>query len=40
MVTELSSGPFLALEIGRTDANQSAYQSFRHLCGPLNPVSE
>lgn len=40
MVTELSSGPFLALEIGCTDPNQSAYQSFRNLCGPLNPVSE
>lgn len=39
MVTELSSGPFLALEIGRTDPNESAYKSFRCLCGPFNPVS-
>lgn len=39
MVTELSSGPFMALEIGCADPTQSAYQSFRYLCGPINPVS-
>lgn len=38
MVTELSSGPFIALEIGCSDPNKTAYQSFRRFCGPFNPV--
>lgn len=38
MVTELSSGPFLAIEIGCCNPCQSAYQSFRQLCGPFDPV--
>lgn len=39
MVTELSSGPFIALEIGCSNPNESPYQSFRQLCGPYDPVS-
>ncbi|XP_031630001.1 nucleoside diphosphate kinase 7 [Contarinia nasturtii] len=37
MVTELSSGPFIALEIGCSNPNESPYQSFRQLCGPFDP---
>lgn len=38
MVTELSSGPFIALEIGCHNSNESPYQPFRQLCGPFDPV--
>lgn len=38
MVTELSSGPFLAIEIGSANPDEHAYQSFRQLCGPSDPV--
>ncbi|XP_055319435.1 nucleoside diphosphate kinase 7 isoform X2 [Sitodiplosis mosellana] len=37
MVTELSSGPFIALEIGCSNSNESPYQPFRQLCGPFDP---
>lgn len=39
MVTELSSGPFLAIEIGALNPNVSVHQSFRQLCGPTDPVN-
>lgn len=39
MVTELSSGPFIALEIGDLNPNVHPYQNFRQLCGPFDPVS-
>lgn len=39
MVTELSSGPFLAIEIGCANPNQSPYCCFRQLCGPFDPVT-
>lgn len=38
MVTELSSGPFIAVEIGSSDSNVSAYEELRRLCGPFDPV--
>lgn len=38
MVTELSSGPLMALEIGKSNLNESAYKAFRELCGPFDPV--
>lgn len=37
MVIELSSGPFLALEIDHSSG--STYKNFRDLCGPIDPVS-
>lgn len=41
MVTELSSGPFVAIEIACSEhSKESAYQSFRRLCGPINPVNK
>lgn len=39
MVIELSSGPFLAMEIGHEEENKHTYQEFRKLCGPIDPVS-
>lgn len=39
MVTELSSGPFLAIEIGCNNS-KSPYSGFRQLCGPFDPVCE
>lgn len=39
MVIELSSGPFLAMEIGHEDEHKHPYQEFRNLCGPIDPVS-
>lgn len=38
MVTELSSGPFVALEIGVPNENQHAYNQFREFCGPRDPI--
>lgn len=40
MVIELSSGPFLAIEIGCRTPGSSAYKKFREFCGPADPVSE
>lgn len=39
MVTELSSGPFIVLEIGLCDPIHPAYCRFRQLCGPSDPVT-
>lgn len=38
MVSELSSGPFIAVEIGCSNPNESPYHTFRDLCGPFDPV--
>lgn len=40
MVTELSSGPLIAIIIGSCNPQEHAYQSFRQLCGPFDPVIE
>lgn len=40
MVVELSSGPFLAMEIGHENENKHTYSEFRKLCGPIDPVSQ
>lgn len=37
MVIELSSGPFIALEI--TSETCNVYNDFRQMCGPSDPVS-
>lgn len=38
MVRELSSGKFIALEIGASNASRNVYEEFRQLCGPSDPV--
>lgn len=40
MAIELSSGPFLAIEIGCRTGGSSVYKKFRELCGPADPVRE
>lgn len=38
MVLELTSGKFVALEIGADNPNTNVYKDFRQLCGPSDPV--
>lgn len=38
MVRELSSGKFIALEVGANNANRNVYEEFRKFCGPSDPV--
>lgn len=39
MVTELHSGPCIAMEVSRKDEGQNVIADFRNLCGPRDPVS-
>lgn len=38
MVSELSSGPFIAVEIGSSNPNESPFSAFRQFCGPFDSV--
>lgn len=39
MVTQLSSGPCIAMEITTSDFNEETRQQFRTFVGPADPVS-
>lgn len=39
MVLQLTSGKFVALEIGADSSKTNVYKYFRQLCGPSDPVS-
>lgn len=38
MVTQLTSGVSMSLEIVCTDENKNSYEEFRKFCGPIDPV--
>lgn len=38
MVIELSSGPFLAIEVASKCEDKHPCHAFRELCGPADPV--
>lgn len=38
MILELTSGKFVALEIGADNSSANVYKEFRKLCGPSDPV--
>ncbi|XP_014211956.1 nucleoside diphosphate kinase 7 isoform X2 [Copidosoma floridanum] len=38
MVSELQSGPCIAMEITHNDKNVDVVQEFRKLCGPMDPI--
>lgn len=38
MVSELQSGPCIAMEITHKNENTDVVKEFRKLCGPMDPV--